>query len=157
MTLAWPLFNPLPPHDGPTATHAVWVRLAAMTLLWLASAGLTPPALAQTPMIPPEGSTRAPSIARGQALHQAWCLRCHAMDKDGIGPAHRGVYNRLAGAQPGYEYSTGLKRARIRWNAQTLDRWLADPDAFVTWQQMDFKVPAPQDRADLIAYLRTLR
>lgn len=157
MTLAWPLFNPLPLHDDPTAASALWVRAVAMALLWSASFSLTAQALAQTPMIAPEGSTRTPSIARGQTLHQAWCQRCHAMDQHGIGPAHRGVYNRLAGTQPGYEYSTGLKRARIRWNAQTMDRWLADPDAFVTWQQMDFKVPDPQDRADLIAYLRTLR
>jgi cytochrome c len=157
MTLAWPFFKSLSPRDGPHPASAAWGRTVMMVLLWSAAASLTAPVFAQTPMIVPEGSTRAPSIARGQALHQAWCLRCHALDQHGIGPAHRGVYNRLAGAQPGYEYSTGLKRARIRWNAQTLDRWLADPDAFVSWQQMDFKVPAPQDRADLIAYLRTLR
>lgn len=90
-------------------------------------------------------------------MYRAWCTRCHASDAHGIGPAHRGVYGRLAGQAPGYEYSTGLQRARIRWNARTLDLWLADPDAFVAWQQMDFRVPQARDRADLIAYLRTLR
>lgn len=101
--------------------------------------------------------THTASVARGQALYQAWCTRCHALDSHGIGPAHRGVFGRLAGRAPGYEYSTGLKRANFRWNARTLDRWLADPDAFVTWQQMEFRVPEAGDRADLIAYLRTLR
>ena len=154
MTL--PAFDAPGPDDGLLTRPLSWARTAG--LAWLIGCSSLPGlASSQTPMIAPEGSTRAPSISRGQALHQAWCLRCHALDQHGIGPAHRGIYNRLAAAQPGYEYSTGLKRARIRWNAQTLDRWLADPDAFVTWQQMDFKVPAPQDRADLIAYLRTLR
>jgi cytochrome c len=85
------------------------------------------------------------------------CTRCHDLDTHGIGPAHRGVFGRLAGRAPGYDYSTGLKRASFRWNARTLDLWLADPDAFVTWQQMEFSVPEARDRADLIAYLRTLR
>ncbi|MEK8086968.1 c-type cytochrome [Aquabacterium sp. A3] len=131
----------------------------SLTRLWLCTAlvAWAPASTAQTPIILPASTTQAPNIARGQALHKALCLRCHALDQHGIGPAHRGVYNRLAATQAGYEYSTGLKRSRIRWNAQTLDRWLANPDAFVTWQQMDFQVPDAQDRADLIAYLRTLR
>lgn len=137
----------------PRAIAAPWVAWG----LCLMAGAWTPHSAAQTPMVQPAGATHAPNIGRGQALHKALCLRCHAMDQHGIGPAHRGIYNRLAGTQAGYEYSTGLKRSRIRWNAQTLDRWLADPDAFVTWQQMDFKVPDAQDRADLIAYLRTLR
>lgn len=150
MLAALHLLSTLLGHRALTAAWACWC--------WcLVTASWTPPAAAQTPMVRSDGATQAPNIARGHALHRALCLRCHALDQHGVGPAHRGIYNRLAGTQAGYEYSTGLKRARIRWNAQTLDRWLADPDAFVTWQQMDFKVPAAQDRADLIAYLRTLR
>lgn len=106
---------------------------------------------------PHAGPAYTASVARGQALYQAWCTRCHDLDTHGIGPAHRGVFGRLAGRAPGYDYSTGLKRASFRWNARTLDLWLADPDAFVTWQQMEFSVPEARDRADLIAYLRTLR
>ncbi len=93
----------------------------------------------------------------GQRLYQAYCTSCHAVDENKIGPAHRGVYGRLAGSAPGYDYSTGLTYADFVWNARTLDMWLKDPSAMVPWQQMDFQVPDPQERAHLIAYLKTLR
>jgi len=93
----------------------------------------------------------------GQQLYQTYCTRCHAVDENKVGPAHRGVYGRLAGSAAGYEYSTGLTYADFVWNASTLDIWLKDPSAMVPWQQMDFQVPDPQERAHLIAYLKTLR
>lgn len=93
----------------------------------------------------------------GQRLYQAYCTRCHAVDENKIGPAHRGVYGRLAGSAPGYDYSTGLTHANFVWNDRTLDMWLKDPSAMVPWQQMDFQVPDPQERAHLIAYLKTLK
>ncbi len=94
---------------------------------------------------------------QGRRLYQAYCTRCHAVDENKIGPAHRGVYGRLAGSAPGYDYSTGLTYADFVWNARTLDMWLKDPSAMVPWQQMDFQVPDPQERAHLIAYLKTLQ
>lgn len=99
----------------------------------------------------------AGDAAIGQKLYQAHCTRCHAVDENKIGPAHRGVYGRLAGSQPGYEYSTGLTYVDFVWNERTLDLWLKDPSAMVPWQQMDFQVPDPQERAHLIAYLKTLK
>jgi cytochrome c2 len=36
----------------------------------------------------------------------------------------------------------------------TLERWLADPDAFVPGNDMDFLVTRPEERKDLIAYLK---
>ncbi|WP_201796603.1 c-type cytochrome, partial [Tenacibaculum discolor] len=64
---------------------------------------------------------------------------------------------RLAGSATGYDYSTGLTHANFVWNDRTLDMWLKDPSAMVPWQQMDFPVPDPQERAHLIAYLKTLK
>ncbi|MBI2734412.1 MAG: c-type cytochrome [Aquabacterium sp.] len=99
----------------------------------------------------------AGDAAIGQRLYQTYCTRCHAVDENKIGPAHRGVYGRLAGSGPGYEYSTGLSYADFVWNERTLDLWLKDPSAMVPWQQMDFQVPDPRERAHLIAYLKTLK
>jgi cytochrome c len=93
----------------------------------------------------------------GQRLYEAQCLQCHALDHHRIGPLHRGVVGRLAGTAPGYEYSSGLKKSGLRWTPDNLDRWLRDPDAFVQNQQMDYQVGDAQERADLIAYLKTLR
>jgi len=40
------------------------------------------------------------------------------------------------------------------WDDRSLDRWLADPDAFLPGNDMDFLVAKAQERADLIGYLR---
>ena len=108
----------------------------------------------------PVGSRPIGRADIGQRLYEDNCLECHAVDHHRIGPLHQGVMGRIAGTAPGYDYSTGLKRlgrAGLRWTPDTLDRWLTNPDAFVQNQQMDFNVPDPQDRADLIAYLATLK
>ena len=69
---------------------------------------------------------------------------------------HRGVVGRKAGSLPDYIYSKALKGAGFVWNDDTLDRWLTNPQAFVPGQKMNFKVTKPEDRADIIAYLKSL-
>jgi cytochrome c len=90
---------------------------------------------------------------RGHSLYQSRCTACHSLDQSRIGPAHRGVFDRLAGSVPGFDYSPALKRSGIRWSAANLNRWLADPEAFVPDQKMGYQVPDPVDRRDLIAFL----
>lgn len=92
----------------------------------------------------------------GRALYQARCNACHATDYHGVGPAHRGVWGRRAGSAKGYAYSPALAAATFTWNDETLDRWLADPERFVPGQRMGVNVADAQERADLIAYLKTL-
>lgn len=101
---------------------------------------------------PPPGD-----VQRGAALYQARCTACHAVDRNSIGPAHRGVMGRRVGGLPGYQYSDELARSRLRWTPQTLNRWLEDPEELVAGQRMGFQVEDAQERADLIAYLATLR
>jgi len=90
---------------------------------------------------------------RGHSLYQARCTPCHSLDHSRIGPAQRGVYERLAGSVAGFDYSPALKRSDIRWTAANLDRWLTNPEAFVPGQKMGYQVPDHADRADLIAFL----
>jgi cytochrome c len=66
----------------------------------------------------------------------------------------QGVYGRTSGTAAGYAYSDALKKAAITWNDKSLDNWLTDPDQFIPGNNMDFLVAKPQERADLIAYLR---
>ena len=54
----------------------------------------------------------------------------------------------------GFPYSAALKNAHLVWDEQTLERWLTDPDAFVPGNDMDFLVTRPEERRDLIAYLK---
>lgn len=95
-------------------------------------------------------------IAQGQRLWQQYCADCHALDTDETGPRHRGVFGRPAGSIKGYDYSHALRDAGLRWNEATLDRWLSDPEKFLPGQNMDFHVSKPQERAALIAYLKSL-
>jgi cytochrome c len=56
---------------------------------------------------------------------------------------------------PSFEYSAAMKNAHIVWNAQTLDRFLANPLKTVPGTSMTCDgVPDASERADLIAYLR---
>ena len=101
---------------------------------------------------PPAGD-----VQKGAALYQDRCTACHAIDSNKIGPAHRGVMGRRVGSLAGYTYSVELARSRLRWTPQTLNVWLEDPEELVAGQRMGFQVEDPQQRADLIAYLATLK
>ena len=91
--------------------------------------------------------------ARGETVYQA-CQDCHSLDKNDVGPRHRGVFGRKAGSLSDYDYSQALKSANIVWNEETLDKWLTDPQAVAPGAKMFFHLSNPQDRADVIAYLR---
>jgi cytochrome c len=91
--------------------------------------------------------------ARGETLYQV-CTDCHSLDKNDVGPRHRGVFGRRAASLPDYDYSDALKSANIVWNAETLDKWLTDPQAVAPGAKMFFHLDNPQDRADVIAYLK---
>lgn len=90
----------------------------------------------------------------GAKLYQARCGTCHSLDANKIGPAHRGVFGRVAGTEPGYSYSPALKASGLIWNAQTLDQWLQGPQKLVKGTKMYVVVPGGSDRAAIIAYLQ---
>ena len=91
--------------------------------------------------------------ARGETLYQG-CQDCHSIEKNDVGPMHKGVVGRAAGTVPGYNYSTALKDAKITWTEENLDKWLTNPQAFIPGTKMFYEVSNPQDRADLIAFLK---
>jgi cytochrome c len=95
----------------------------------------------------------AGDAARGETLYEA-CQDCHSLDKNDVGPRHRGVFGRKAASLPEYDYSDALKSANIVWNEETLDKWLTDPQAVAPGAKMFFHLDNPQDRADVIAYLK---
>jgi cytochrome c len=93
----------------------------------------------------------------GQQIYESRCVACHSPDANRVGPMHRGVVGRKAGALPDYTYSKALKGADFIWDDTALEKWLTNPQAFVPGQKMNFKVTKAEDRADLIAYLKTLK
>ena len=98
------------------------------------------------------------SFASGDPVHgqQVYkiCSACHSIDKNGAGPKHQGVLGRTAGTVPDYHYSPALQKSGIVWNDETLDKWLADPQALVPGTTMFYAVKSAQDRADVIEFLK---
>ena len=128
---------------------AIALLACALNLAALAQAVPVP---AREWVNPPPGDART-----GAALYQQHCTACHAIDSNKIGPAHRGVVGRRVGSLLGYKYSSELAASRLRWTPQTLNKWLEDPEELVSGQRMGFLIESEQERADLIAYLVTLK
>jgi cytochrome c len=93
-------------------------------------------------------------LVRGEKLYEDTCKACHSLDKNGIGPKHRGVFGRAAGAVRDYAYSAALQNSKISWNEEALDKWLADSQTLVPGNKMFFPVDDAQERSDLIAFLK---
>src|ERR1700693_3447692 len=87
---------------------------------------------------------------------QRRCGGCHSPDRSMEGPRLRGVYGRRSGSAPDFQYSEALKNAKITWNDGSLDKWLTDTEALVPDNDMTFRVQSPDERRDIIAYLKTL-
>jgi cytochrome c len=102
------------------------------------------------------GAAEGPSLARGKETFEKRCGGCHALDRDKEGPRLRGVYSRAAGSVSSFSYSTALKSAHINWDAESLDKWLANPDKVVPDTDMAFHVEKADERRDIIAYLKEL-
>ena len=96
-----------------------------------------PPAASKAEAAPLPGDA-----GRGAGLYEARCGACHSLDANRVGPAHRGVYGRRAGAAPGFAYSPALKASGLVWTAGNLDLWLSAPTKLVKGTSMGFRMPA---------------
>jgi cytochrome c len=92
----------------------------------------------------------------GREVFEKRCAGCHALDSERAGPRLRTIYGRKAATAAGFPYSDALKNATFNWTAETLDKWLADPDEFLPGNDMAFRVPKPEERAAIIEYLKSM-
>jgi cytochrome c len=93
-------------------------------------------------------------IERGQQLYKNRCAACHSLDYNGVGPAHKGLFGRMAGKASSFTYSAALKSSKVVWTEQTLNLWLTDPEKLIPGQAMGISFPDAAQRADLIAYMK---
>jgi cytochrome c len=93
----------------------------------------------------------------GEELYNSRCIACHSLDANRVGPRHRGVFGRVAGSLADFNYSAAVRNSGVVWDERMLDQWLTNPQALIPGQRMNFRVTDPADRADLIAYLKSLR
>lgn len=89
------------------------------------------------------------------------CVACHGTTKDDntkVGPSLFGVLGRKAGTAPSLlGASENLKKYGVVWSFETLNEFLINPDAKVPGTPMVGMIADPQQRADVIAYLSTLK
>ena len=101
-----------------------------------------------------EGAAPAPNSEHGRQLFAKRCGGCHALDSDKEGPRLRNVYGRKAGSVTGFKYSDALKASSVVWSEASLDKWLTDTNSLVPDNDMEFHVPDPAERADIIRFLK---
>lgn len=87
------------------------------------------------------------------------CAGCHKASKDAPdfgGPNLYGVYGQAMGQHSDrFGYTQAMIDKGGRWDAPTLDAWIANPRQVVPGTNMQFTgIADPLDRADIIAYLR---
>jgi len=101
----------------------------------------------------------AGDAARGARVFTQ-CMACHSTTpgEQLTGPSLALIWNRGAASVEGFHrYSDALQKSDLKWNAPTLDKWLASPEKLVPGTSMTFPgLKDPQQRQDVIAYLQAL-
>jgi cytochrome c len=99
------------------------------------------------------------NVENGQKLAKQ-CLQCHSFEKGGankIGPNLWNVVGNKHGHLGGYAYSSSLLKKEGKWDYENLNHFLYKPKVYIPGTKMSFVgLKKVKDRADIIAYLRTL-
>ena len=103
----------------------------------------------------------ANEIERGEKVFKK-CRSCHEVGtfaKIKVGPPLNDLIGRVAGSHEGVKYSKAMIAAGeggLVWTEQVLDQYLTRPRDIVPKTNMTFRgLKKPEDRADVIAYLKT--
>lgn len=71
------------------------------------------------------------------------------------GPNLGGLFGRTSGTAAGYDYSAANKNRAVTWGEETLYEYLLNPKKYIPGTKMVFAgLKKPEERADLIAYLK---
>jgi len=120
------------------------------------------PAIAIPPMAIGLVLLCAPALAQddaGQIAFNNACRTCHTVREgdNRLGPSLSRVIGRKAGSLPNYNYSESMKKADLVWDKQNLDRFIANPDAVVSGNNMKpyGGIASAEERAKIVAFLES--
>jgi cytochrome c len=105
------------------------------------------------------GSALAQDAAKGETLFKQRCAACHSVEagQNKMGPHLMGVVGRAAGSVEGAKYSKALPASGLTWDEANLDSYLGNPKKTVPGTTMAVSLTNAAQRADVIAYLKTLQ
>lgn len=87
------------------------------------------------------------------------CIACHTVQEgqNRVGPSLYAIIGRPAGTVEKFKYSSANKDSGVVWTEDAMFRYLESPQKFFPGTLMTFPgLPAAQDRADIIAYLKSV-
>lgn len=97
------------------------------------------------------------AAADGAKLFALQCKSCHGAKSTLMGPSLAGVAGGKIAGRSDYKYSPGLIAKGGTWSDTALDAYMAKPTVFAPGTRMLAAVPAAENRAALVAYLKTLK
>jgi cytochrome c len=108
------------------------------------------------------GAAHAGDAAAGKSLFDRTCANCHSIEvgTNKVGPTLFDIVDRPVASVQGYDYSPKMRQQRKLhkvWSEKALDGYLLHPRQTLHGVKMYFAVPDAKDRADVIAYLVTLK
>ena len=131
-------------------TLAIWPRL-------ILTAALAPANLSAQ-------SAPAGDATRGKAFFEISCAVCHSpvLGPENLvimkqGPSLVGVVGREAGSLPHFNYTKAIRESGFTWDTARLYQFLENPMEVLPGTTMPIPVADAHNRADVIAYLATLK
>lgn len=97
-------------------------------------------------------------IAKGEKLSKA-CAACHSFDKGGPSKVGPNLWNSVGVPKAGknFAYSDALRELGGAWSYLDLNKFLWKPKKYLPGTKMNYVgLKKPEDRAAMIAWLRTL-
>ena len=98
-------------------------------------------------------------IARGESITRK-CTACHTFNEGGAAKQGPNLYNIVGAdiaAREGFGYSDAMAEHPGEWSYANLNAFLFKPKSYIKGTKMTFVgLKKARDRADLVAYLRTL-
>jgi len=101
------------------------------------------------------------NVDNGRQIAQRACASCHSFNeggRQGVGPNLWGIVGAKHAHAEGFNYSAALRAMADKpWTYEELNAWIANPRAYAPGNRMSFSgLASLQQRADLIAYLRSI-